>query len=140
MHMQGTPKSMQDNPKYEDVVEEIKEFFKERIEYALSKGVSKKQIILDPGIGFGKTLEHNRTILRNIRAFKNLSHPVMIGASRKSFIGAILNVPPEERLEGSLAVAVFAASQGAEIIRTHDVAETARALKVTDAIVRGRVK
>jgi len=138
MHMQGNPKIMQEKPHYTDVVTEITAFFRERIAYALDSGIAARQLILDPGVGFGKTLEHNLEILRNIREFKKLGFPVLIGASRKSFLGALLDLPPEERLDGSLASAVLAASQKADIVRVHDVAETVKALKVADAIIRGR--
>ncbi len=138
MHMQGSPKIMQEKPHYKDVVAEITAFFRERIAYALDSGIAARQIILDPGVGFGKTLEHNLEILRNIGEFKKLGFPVLIGSSRKSFLGALLDLPPEKRLEGSLASAVLAASQKADIVRVHDVAETVRALKVADAIIRGR--
>jgi len=137
MHMQGTPKNMQENPKYKNVVKEIKEFFVERTEYAMNRGVKKSQIILDPGIGFGKTLEHNLAILRNISEFKKLGYPLLVGPSRKSFIGKILDLPVEERLEGTIASAALIASQGADIVRVHDVKEIVRALKVADAIVKG---
>jgi dihydropteroate synthase len=136
MHMQGTPKTMQENPRYRDVVSEVKTFFSERVDYALSKGVKRKQIIFDPGIGFGKTLEHNLELLRRLPEFKELGFPILIGASRKSMIGGILGLPPEERLEGSLAVAVASIMAGADILRVHDVKETVRAARVADAIVR----
>lgn len=138
MHMQGTPRNMQDNPSYKDVVSDIKAFFEERIEYAKSKGVQPGQIILDPGIGFGKTLAHNLEILKRLSEFTELGFPLLIGASRKSMIGDILHVPPEKRLSGSLAVAVASIMNGASILRVHDVAETVRAARVADAIVRGR--
>lgn len=136
MHMQGTPKSMQDKPVYGDVVLEVRKFLEERAAYAIQKGVSREQVILDPGIGFGKTLEHNLELLRRLDEIRELGYPVLVGASRKSMIGDILGSPPQERLEGSLAVAVLAVSLGADIIRVHDVAETVRALRVADALLR----
>ncbi|MFH1788838.1 MAG: dihydropteroate synthase [Candidatus Altiarchaeota archaeon] len=141
MHMQGTPKSMQDDPVYRDVVGDIKEFFRERIEYAKSRGVKDGQIILDPGIGFGKNLEHNLEIIRRFIEFKELGYPLLVGASRKSMIGQILDAPPEKRLSGSIAVAVASIMNGADILRVHDVAETVQAARVTDAVLlTGRLR
>ena len=134
MHMQGSPKNMQDEPSYGDVVEDIKYFFKERVAFAREKGVSQDQFILDPGIGFGKTLEHNLAILARLDEFIELGFPILIGASRKSMIGDLLGTAPEDRLEGSLAVAVIASLKGVGILRVHDVAETVRALKIVDAV------
>lgn len=138
MHMQGSPRSMQDNPSYKDVVSYIKAFFEERIEYAKSRGVAEEQIILDPGIGFGKTLAHNLEIIKRLSEFTELGYPILVGASRKSMIGEILGAGPENRLEGSLAVAVASIMNGASILRVHDVAETVRAARVADAVLRGR--
>jgi dihydropteroate synthase len=137
MHMKGTPKTMQEKPTYKDVVSEIKEFFRERVSAALDGGVKKRNIILDPGIGFGKTLAHNVEILRRLPEFSKIGFPLMVGASRKRMIGELLNLPPEERLEGSLAVGVYSILQGASILRVHDVRETVRAAKVADALARG---
>ena len=134
MHMKGTPRDMQTNPVYEDVVEEIYSFFYSQINYAVEAGIDKEKIIIDPGIGFGKTVNDNYTILKNIEEFKSLNMPVMIGASRKSFIGAVLKLLPEERLEGSLAIASYCALKGIDILRVHDVRETIRAVKVINAI------
>ncbi|MFH1835461.1 MAG: dihydropteroate synthase [Methanobacteriota archaeon] len=136
MHMQGSPKNMQENPSYNDVVMDIKSFFKERIMHAKSHGVLEKQIILDPGIGFGKTLDHNLEILRRLPEFRDLGLPLLIGASRKSMIGEILNAPPCDRLSGSLAIAVIAAAKGANILRVHDIGETVAVLKVADTILK----
>lgn len=135
MHIKGTPKDMQDNPQYENVVEEIINYFKDRIKLATISGVKEDKIIIDPGIGFGKKFEHNLEILRNISEFKKLNRPVLIGASRKSFLGQILGLPPQERLEGSLAVAVYCAMKGTDMLRVHEVKETKRALKVIEALV-----
>ena len=139
MHMQGTPKTMQTNPTYQDVVKEIKDFFNQRIELCEDSGINPQNIILDPGIGFGKTTQHNLDILRNIESFKQLSKRLLIGASRKSFIGRILQneehaLPPEERLEGSLAVAAYCALKGVDILRVHDVKETIRAVKIAELL------
>ncbi|MCM8768571.1 MAG: dihydropteroate synthase [Candidatus Omnitrophica bacterium] len=130
MHMLGTPQTMQQSPCYQNVVEEIKDFLRERLEILRKAGVSLERIVLDPGIGFGKRLEDNLTILRHAGEFGLFDRPVLIGASRKSFIGTILDASPEKRLEGSIAAAVMALSAGAMIFRVHDVAETKAALKV----------
>lgn len=135
MHIKGTPQDMQDDPHYENVVEEIINYFKDRIKLATSSGVKEDKIIIDPGIGFGKKFEHNLEILRNISEFKKLNKPVLIGASRKSFLGQILNLPPSERLEGNLAVAVYCAMQGVDMLRVHEVKETKRALKVIEVLI-----
>lgn len=136
MHMRGTPETMQIDPDYPDgVCEEIHKFFEERIAAAVGAGVKQSQIVLDPGIGFGKTVEHNLEILNRLECFRRLGRPLLIGASRKSFIGKILDLAPAERLEGSLAAAAVAAAKGADIVRVHDVAETVRAVRIADAIV-----
>lgn len=133
MHMQGKPQTMQENPQYNNVVEEIKTFFEERIKRAKDAGITK--IVLDPGIGFGKTLEHNLTILNNIQSFKELGYPILIGASRKSFIEKIIpNLQPENRLEGTLAANTIAQYNGVDILRVHDVLACKRAAQVADAI------
>lgn len=136
MHMKGTPETMQLSPHYDDVTLEILNFFKKQIDIAIKAGVEDNNIILDPGIGFGKRQEDNIKIISHLREFKSLGKPVLIGASRKSFIGNILNLPPEERLEGSIASEVIAVTNGADIIRCHDVAATKRAIMVADAIAR----
>ena len=134
MHMKGTPKDMQINPVYKDVTEEIYSFLYTQANSAIKSGIEKDRIIIDPGIGFGKTVEDNYTILKNIEEFKSLNMPILIGASRKSFIGKVLNLLPEERLEGSLAVASYCAVKGVDILRVHDVKETLRAVKVINAM------
>ncbi|MEM4729422.1 MAG: dihydropteroate synthase [Thermoplasmata archaeon] len=136
MHMRGTPSTMQRNPVYRDVVGEICLFLRRRIERAVMKGVDPEAIIIDPGIGFGKTAEHNLEILARLGEFRGLGRPILVGASRKSFIGKILDLPVEERLEGSLSAAVVAILNGAAIIRAHDVAASVRATRVADAILR----
>lgn len=136
MHMKGEPKTMQNDPKYDDVVAEVTEFLKDRIDAAESNGIERDRIMVDPGIGFGKTLDHNIEILARLGEFKGLGKPIVIGASRKSFIGNITGLPAEQRLEGSLAAAIIASCKGADFIRTHDVEATSRALKVADAIHR----
>lgn len=132
MHMKGTPKTMQQNPQYDNVVSEIIDFFKERIEYLKSYGI--EEIIIDPGIGFGKTLQHNLEILNRIDDFRVLGYPILIGASRKSMIGMILDKPPEERLNGTLAITAYCALHNVEIVRVHDVRENVEVVKVIEAI------
>jgi len=134
MHIKGTPKDMQINPHYDNFLEELKTYFKNRIEFAVSRGVSREKIIIDPGIGFGKRLQDNFSILQNIRFFKELGYPVLIGASRKSFIGKTINEDINNRLEGSLASASIACYNGVNIVRVHDVKETKRALKIVESI------
>ncbi|MGB4705263.1 MAG: dihydropteroate synthase [Candidatus Saccharicenans sp.] len=136
MHMLGTPETMQLNPCYEDVLKEIKDFFTERINVALEAGISEDRMILDPGIGFGKTLEHNLKIINRLDYFLDLGKPLLIGPSRKSFIGLILEAPPEQRLEGTLAAVILSWLRGASIIRVHDVLETKKALLVAQSIVK----
>ncbi|MCG2825275.1 MAG: dihydropteroate synthase, partial [Thermoplasmatales archaeon] len=134
MHMKGTPRNMQKKTEYEDVVGEIFSFFEKRIEYAEKNGVDK--IIIDPGIGFGKNLEHNLEIIRRLKEFKSLGKPLLVGPSRKSFIGQILALPAGERLEGTLASVALCINNGADIIRVHDVKECVRVARVMDRIVR----
>lgn len=135
MHMQGDPSSMQKEPRYNDVVAEIIQFFHERIEWAEERGVRRENIILDPGIGFGKKLEHNLAIIRNFESFLPLSQPLMIGASRKSFIGMIMeDGAGGDRLPGTIATSVLAYQKGARLFRVHDVAENCQAIKVTAAV------
>jgi dihydropteroate synthase len=136
MHMQGTPETMQKRPKYEDVVAEVFDYLQDSISIAISSGISLDKIAIDPGIGFGKTNNHNLLILKNLKRFQELSKPVLLGVSRKSLIGNILNVPIEERLEGSIAAAVYGLTQGVSIIRTHDVRATLRAVKIVEAIMK----
>jgi len=135
MHMPGNPRTMQDDPRYDDVVDDVKAFLAERAEYALAAGIARERIWLDPGIGFGKTLEHNLELLRRLAELRELGHPLVIGASRKSFIGKVDGSAVDERIGGSLASAVLAAAEGADVLRVHDVAETAQALAVTSAIL-----
>jgi len=136
MHIKGTPKNMQKDPSYEDVMGEITEYLKQSIEIAQDAGIDPKKIIIDPGIGFGKRLEDNLNILKNLKKFCILNCPILIGCSRKSFIGKILDLPVEERLEGSLAALAVAVMNGANIIRVHDVKESRRVAKLVDAILR----
>ena len=135
MHIKGTPQTMQDNPVYADVVREVGEFFVERLKRLSDCGVSREQIILDPGIGFGKTLEHNLELLGAVRSFTALGCPLLLGVSRKSFIGKLLGAGVGARLPGALACACQAVAAGAHIIRAHDVAETVQAIRMTEAIL-----
>jgi len=135
MHMKGTPKDMQNNPEYNSVMGEIISFLRQQTEYAINTGINQDKIIIDPGIGFGKKLEHNLEIIRNAGELKTLGFPILAGPSRKSFIGNILNnQPPEERLEGTIASAVVLALNGVDILRVHDVEKIKKALKVVDKI------
>lgn len=137
MHMQGTPETMQNNPYYENVVEEIIQFFEQNINLATKKGIH--DIIIDPGIGFGKSVNHNLLILKHIGEFKKLGYPVMVGASRKSFIGQILNLKTEQRLAGSLAVGIWCMLEGVEYLRVHDVEETVQAIKMLEHLRAGEL-
>ncbi len=134
MHMQGTPESMQNRPHYQDVLQELYHFFIERIVACEQAGIAREKIWLDPGFGFGKTLDHNLTLLTNLSFFKTLGCPLLIGLSRKSMFGEILNKPADERLHGTLAATMVAALQDVSIIRTHDVAATKDILTVARAI------
>ncbi|MDO8535550.1 MAG: dihydropteroate synthase [Candidatus Omnitrophota bacterium] len=136
MHMKGKPEDMQAGPKYKDVVKDVIKSLKASIALAKRAGIKENKIIIDPGIGFGKTLRHNLEILRDLRCFKKLGYPLCVGTSRKSFIGKVLgSEDPEDRLTGSLATAVMAAINGANIIRVHDVSPTYQALKMVDRIL-----
>jgi dihydropteroate synthase len=135
MHMKGTPKTMQDNPFYEDVLAEVKSFLKEKIQLAQAQGIKKERIIIDPGIGFGKRFKDNLVLINNLRSFEELDRPILIGTSRKSFIGKILNSAPQERLEGTIASAVLSIIHGAHILRVHDVASVKRAVLVAETIL-----
>ena len=134
MHMQGAPETMQDNPRYGDVVEDVLVFLRLSVEIAGSAGIAPGSIAVDPGIGFGKTLEHNLKLIGSLGRFKVLDKPVLIGVSRKSFIGKILDLTAEERLEGSLAAGVAGVINGADILRVHDVRATVRAVRIAHAI------
>ena len=135
MHMQGTPQTMQADPVYADVVREEKEFFLERIQRLKDCGVGPEQLILDPGIGFGKTLEHNLQLLGALRDFTDLGRPVLLGVSRKSFIGKLLGAQPGERLPATLACECLAVLAGTQMIRTHEVAASLQAIRMTEAIL-----
>lgn len=135
MHMLGEPKTMQAEPRYDDVVAEVGAYLLGRAQELESAGVARERICIDPGIGFGKTLEHNLELLRRLPELAALGYPLLVGASRKSLIGMVLAEPdPKRRLEGSLAIAAWAASHGADVVRVHDVYETVRVLRVWHAI------
>lgn len=135
MHMQGEPRTMQKEPHYGDVTEEVKDFLADRAEAALAAGVPKQRILLDPGFGFGKNLEHNLTLLRRLPELAALGYPLLVGLSRKAMIGTLLGgKPADERMQGSVAAAVIAVQNGASIVRVHDVAPTVEALKIAAAL------
>ncbi len=138
MHMQGTPRTMQENPTYDDVVDDVKAFLAERIEFATGEGVSEERIWVDPGIGFGKTVDHNLELLRRLHELRGLGRPIVVGTSRKSFIGMLTGREVDERLGGTIASNVLALRAGADILRVHDVAEVREALFVADAILTAR--
>ncbi|HKF82792.1 MAG TPA: dihydropteroate synthase [Solirubrobacterales bacterium] len=135
MHMLGDPRTMQADPRYDDVVAEVKEFLAERLEAAVAAGIAAERIWLDPGIGFGKTAAHNMELLRRLGELAELGRPLVIGTSRKSFIGKIDGSAAGERLGGTIASSVLAAAEGAEVLRVHDVAEVRQALTVAAAIL-----
>ena len=137
MHMQGSPITMQKNPSYKNVIQEVKEFLEQSVKISKAAGIFSDQIAIDPGIGFGKDQKHNLEILNKLEKFIELGKPILIGISRKSFIGNILKLPPEGRLEGSLAASVIGVTKGVSIVRTHDIKETRNAIKVTEAIIKG---
>jgi dihydropteroate synthase len=140
MHMKGTPKDMQKNPVYEALLPEVMDSLRESIRFAVECGVPGDKIIIDPGIGFGKTYEHNLEIIHNLQWLTLMEKPVLIGPSRKAFIGKVLgDAPPQERLEGTAAAVSISIMNGANIIRVHDVKEMAKVAKVTDAIKRMRM-
>jgi dihydropteroate synthase len=135
MHMLGTPRMMQDYPAYDDVVDDVRAFLAGRIELATSEGIDEERIWVDPGIGFGKTVEHNLELLRRLGELRELGRPVVIGTSRKSFIGRLTGAPVDRRLGGTIASSVLAYANGAEMLRVHDVRPVAEALRVAAAIL-----
>lgn len=136
MHMKGTPKDMQINPVYEDLIGEIKEFLRERIGFAESRGIAPEKIIVDPGIGFGKTVEHNLSLIKHLGRFVDLGKPILLGTSRKSFIGKVLQKEVDDREEGTAATVAVGIMNGANIVRVHDVARIVPVVRMTDAILR----
>jgi dihydropteroate synthase len=135
MHMLGDPRTMQDDPHYRDVVAEVKTFLAERLEAAVAAGIDEDRVWLDPGIGFGKTGAHNMELLRRLGELRELGRPLVIGTSRKSFIGKVDGSPADQRLGGTIASSILAAAEGAEVLRVHDVAEMRQALTVAAAIL-----
>ncbi len=136
MHAQGTPQTMQNDPRYDDVVTEVIDFLLERVNVCEQAGIARNQLILDPGFGFGKRASHNLRLMKHLDKLIEQGLPVLVGVSRKSIIGALLNVSTEERLAGSLALATIAVWQGAKIIRTHDVRETTQAITLCDHVMQ----
>ena len=136
MHIKGTPRTMQQSPQYDDVVGEICMSLQKSIQIAESQGIAAERIIIDPGIGFGKTMEHNLEILKRLEEFRGLQKPLLIGTSRKSFIGNILELPVTERVEGTTATVCWAIAHGVDIVRVHDVKANVRAAQMTDALYR----
>ena len=135
MHMLGDPRTMQDDPTYDDVVDDVKAFLAERIEFATAEGVDEERIWVDPGIGFGKTVEHNLELLRRLGELADLGRPIVVGTSRKSFIGKLTGAPVDRRLGGTIASSVLAFANGAEVLRVHDVGPVREALIVAEAIL-----
>ncbi|CCG85721.1 dihydropteroate synthase [Erwinia piriflorinigrans] len=140
MHMQGEPKTMQQSPQYQNVLHDVAAFFVDNIARCEAAGIKKSQLLLDPGFGFGKNLSHNYQLLAHLADFHRFGLPLLVGLSRKSMIGQLLNVGPSQRLTGSLACAVIAAMQGAHILRVHDVKETVEAMRVVEATQSAREK
>jgi dihydropteroate synthase len=138
MHMRGDPTTMQEAPHYDDVVGDVHEYLRQRIEAAELAGIDPERIAVDPGIGFGKDLDHNLVLMRRVDALLDLGRPVLVGPSRKKFIGTILDLPVEERVEGTVGAVVWMVARGAHIVRVHDVKEVVRAVRVSDAIARAR--
>ncbi|RKZ34756.1 MAG: dihydropteroate synthase, partial [Gammaproteobacteria bacterium] len=134
MHMQGEPRAMQNDPHYGDVVSEVRAFLLERVGYCESAGMDRDQMLIDPGFGFGKTLEHNLQLLRGLGEFVDTGLPVLVGMSRKSMIGALTDRPVDQRVSGSVAAATVAVRKGASVSRVHEVAATADAVRVAEAI------
>jgi dihydropteroate synthase len=137
MHMQGEPRTMQVAPRYDDVVAEVTAFFEERIAFAVGEGIAEERILIDPGFGFGKTPEHNLALLANLGALRTLGRPVLLGTSRKSTLGRLLDVPADQRVEATVATTVLGVKAGVDVVRVHDVRANARAARVADAVARG---
>ncbi|NWA72979.1 dihydropteroate synthase [Serratia proteamaculans] len=138
MHMQGEPRTMQQAPHYDDLIGNVNAFFQRNIERCNAAGITNQKLLLDPGFGFGKNLAHNYQLLARLSEFHHFGLPLLVGMSRKSMIGQLLNVPPEQRVIGSVACAVIAAMQGAQIVRVHDVKETVEAMRVVEATLSAK--
>jgi dihydropteroate synthase len=137
MHMHGEPRTMQDDPRYDDVVDEVLRFLEERMAFAVARGLREEQLMVDPGIGFGKTVDHNLALLRDLQRFTALGRPVVLGTSRKRFLGAILGAEPTARTIGSVATTVVGLLAGAHVFRVHDVKPNFEALRVGLAVLEG---
>ena len=141
MHIKGTPRDMQQNPVYEDVTAEVTAYLEEGIEIAINAGVDREKILIDPGIGFGKTIEHNLVLINRLDEVRCLGRPIVLGTSRKKFIGSILNIPvPEQRVDGTAATVALGIERGATIVRVHDVARMAQVARMADAILKIKLK
>jgi dihydropteroate synthase len=135
MHMQGTPRTMQENPTYDDVVDDVKAFLAQRIEFAVGEGIAEERIWIDPGIGFVKTVRHNLELLQRLGELRDLGRPVVVGSSRKRFLGTLTGREADDRLGGTIASNVLAMTAGAEVLRVHDVAEVRQAIVVAEAVL-----
>ena len=138
MHMQGQPQNMQQSPHYDDLMADINQFFKHHIDCCVAAGIAKSKLLLDPGFGFGKNLTHNYQLLARLAELHHFELPLLVGMSRKSMVGQLLNVPPQQRVIGSVACAVIAAMQGAQIVRVHDVKETVEAMRIVEATLSAK--
>ncbi|CNI57503.1 dihydropteroate synthase [Yersinia enterocolitica] len=138
MHMQGQPQSMQQSPHYDDLMADVNQFFKHHIDRCIAAGIAKSKLLLDPGFGFGKNLAHNYQLLARLAELHHFELPLLVGMSRKSMVGQLLNVPPQQRVIGSVACAVIAAMQSAQIVRVHDVKETVEAMRVVEATLSAK--
>jgi dihydropteroate synthase len=135
MHMQGTPRTMQENPTYDDVVDDVKAFLAERVEFAIGEGIAEDRIWVDPGIGFGKTVRHNLELLNRLDELRELGRPIVVGTSRKRFIGSLTGREVDERLGGTIATNVLAVQAGADVLRVHDLAEVHQAVRIAETIL-----
>ncbi|CNK62291.1 dihydropteroate synthase [Yersinia frederiksenii] len=138
MHMQGQPQSMQQSPHYDDLMADVNQFFEHHIERCVAAGIAKSKLLLDPGFGFGKNLAHNYQLLARLAELHHFGLPLLVGMSRKSMVGQLLNVPPKQRVIGSVACAVIAAMQGAQIVRVHDVKDTVEAMRIVEATLSAK--
>ncbi len=140
MHMQGQPQTMQARPSYKDVVSEVMEFLRRRVDEAVAAGIPRSRLLIDPGFGFGKTVEHNLVLLRRLSDLRSLGLPILVGLSRKSMIGALLGTPPADRLADSVALALMALREGASMVRVHDIRPTCDALRLFEAVYEGTMR
>jgi dihydropteroate synthase len=138
MHMQGEPRTMQADPQYDDVVQDVKQFLVDRMSACVAAGIGRDQIMVDPGFGFGKTVDHNLVLLKGLNQLNDLAVPIMAGLSRKSLIGKLLGLPVDERVHASVALALIAVQNGAHVVRVHDVAETVQAIRMWEAVKTGQ--